>query len=119
MGRQRDFFYHFAAPEEAVESFDQVISLNRIILKSGIPKGYSLAKLGLQEEAVEAYDRAIAMKPEYADSWFHKGFALNKLGKNQEAIASFKKFLAYAPPEYASQGKEIEQIIAMLAPFAE
>jgi predicted TPR repeat methyltransferase len=67
---------------------------------------------------VAAYDRAIALKPEYADSWFHKGFALNKLGKNQEAIASFKKFLACAAPEYASQGKEIEQIISMLTPFA-
>jgi hypothetical protein len=26
--------------------------------------------------------------------------------------------LACAPPEYAYQGKEVEQIISMLAPFA-
>ena len=99
-------------------SFDRAIALKPDYPEVWYTKGYSLAKLGRQEEAVAAYDRAIALKPEYADSWFHKGFALNKLGRNQEAIASFKKFLACAPPEYASQGKEVEQIISMLAPFA-
>jgi len=79
-------------------------------------EGESLARRCRFEEAVCAYDHATELKPDYVDAWLNKGTAYGILGKDQEAIRCFGKFIDLAPPEYASQVKDVEQLIGQMKP---
>jgi tetratricopeptide (TPR) repeat protein len=79
-------------------------------------EGESLARRGKFEEAVSAYDHATTLKPDYADAWLNKGTAYGILGNDLEAVRCFGRFIDLAPPEYASQVKDVEHLIGQMKP---
>jgi len=79
-------------------------------------EGVSLARRGRFEEAVSAYDLATTLEPDYADAWLNKGTAYGILGKDQDAVRCFGKFVDLAPPESASQVRDLEQLICEMKP---
>lgn len=77
-------------------------------------KGVALDNLDRTDEALDCYDKALNINPRYADAWYNKGTALYNLGRADEAILAFQKFVEFAPPQYASHVKKIEEIMQQL-----
>ena len=70
--------------EEALEAYDQAISLDFWSDQAWIAKGNALDSLGRHEEALRAFDQAIVNNPRNYYPWLGKGQALNSSGHHVE-----------------------------------
>ena len=100
--------------KDAVEAYNRSTALDPNFAEAWYNKGVSLAALGQRDDAIVAYNRAIALKPDYFKAWYNLGLSQKFLGKNQDAIRCFRKCIEFASPDYASQVKDIEQMINKL-----
>jgi len=86
--------------DQAVQAFEQIISLNPNQANAYNNMGITLQEQGKLEEAIEAYNKALALKPDFAEAYFNMGNALKDQGKLEEAIEAYNRALAIKP-EYA------------------
>ena len=100
--------------EEALACYDKALDINPKLAEAQYSKGVALVNLGMFEDAIACYDNALDINPRYAEAWNNKGAALDSLGCSEDAILAFQKFIEYAPPQYASHVKKIEEIIQQL-----
>ena len=77
--------------DQAIEAYDQAISINPQYAEAWNNKGLALRALGEYDEAIKAYDQAISINPQIAEAWSNKGVALQALGRTSEADAAFAK----------------------------
>ena len=76
---------------EAIETFDEAISVDPVCSDAWYEKGKVLHRLGRIEEALEAFARVISINPENNDGWYNKGVCLTKLGRNEESLEAFQE----------------------------
>ena len=72
--------------EEALETFDKVLSTNNQIPEAWNNKGVALFQLGRINESLECYNRSLAIDPINVEAKRNKGFALVSVGRLQEAL---------------------------------
>jgi tetratricopeptide (TPR) repeat protein len=85
--------------EEAIASYDQLISINPEDHLAWFFRGYSLHNLGRYEEAITNYDRCISINPENHIVWSVQGASLHDLERYEEAIASYDRFISIDPED--------------------
>jgi len=79
--------------EEAIEAYQQAISVDPKDTYPYNGLGNALSALGRNEEAIIAFQQAINVDPKYAYPYNGLGNALSDLGRNEEAIKAYKTFL--------------------------
>ncbi len=84
---------------EALNSYQQAISLCEDDAKLWCNYGSALATLGQFKAAVKAYDRALDLMPQYVNVWRRRGRALYRLGRYVQAIESYDHALALDPQD--------------------
>jgi tetratricopeptide (TPR) repeat protein len=87
--------------QEALEAFDQTLSIEPNDENAWYWKGKILYKLQKWEESVEAYNNAITIDPNFVLAWDGMGESLTFLHKRSEAIVAYNRALAI-DPEYGS-----------------
>jgi tetratricopeptide (TPR) repeat protein len=83
--------------EEAIEAYQQAITLDP---KYALPYnglGNTLSDLGKTKEAIEAYKQAIDVDPENALTYNGLGNALSELGEKEEALEAYKQAINLDP----------------------
>ncbi len=83
--------------QEALNKFEQAITLSP---RSGIAysnKGNALKALGQFEAAILCYDKAISLMPNYHEAHNNKGNALQGLGQFEAAILCYDKAISLMP----------------------
>ncbi|MDC0424980.1 tetratricopeptide repeat protein, partial [bacterium] len=70
--------------DQAVQAFEQIISLNPNQANAYFNMGNALKDQGKLEEAIVAYNKALAIKPDYEAALNNVVVALKKLGKTGE-----------------------------------
>jgi tetratricopeptide (TPR) repeat protein len=79
--------------EEALEIFDNVLSMNNKIPEAWNNKGVALFQLGRIDESLECYDRSLTIDPMNMEAKRNKGFALVSLDRLQEALECYDSML--------------------------
>jgi tetratricopeptide (TPR) repeat protein len=79
--------------EEAIEAYQQAITLDPKYAYPYYGLGKTLSELGKKKEAIEAYKQAINVDPKYAYPYYGLGNTLSELGKTEEAIEAYQKFI--------------------------
>ncbi|MFB2973263.1 tetratricopeptide repeat protein [Aerosakkonema sp. BLCC-F183] len=83
---------------EALESYEQALTLRKDYPEAFYNKGIALSILGRNDEAIASYEEATRLKPNYAEAWYRLGLAQVKLGSGIKlAIKSYKKAIKYKP----------------------
>lgn len=75
---------------EAVEIFDQVLSINPQNIYAWNNRGVALFKAGQPDEAVHSYDRSLQIDPGNLDALRNKGFVLRSTGRLEEAFECYE-----------------------------
>ncbi|CAD8140567.1 unnamed protein product [Paramecium octaurelia] len=83
--------------EDAIECYNEAISINPKDEDAWYSKGLALFKLNQFEEAIECYNEAISIKPKYLYAWYDKGLALFKLNQFEEAIECYNEAISIKP----------------------
>ena len=86
--------------EEAIESYDQAITINPNYYSAWGKRGNALCNLQKYEEAIESHDQAITINPDYYYAWGSRGDALYYLEKYEEAIESYNQAITINPDYY-------------------
>jgi len=81
-------FFNLKLFEDAVNSFNQAISINKNYYEAYSNKGNVLNEINRIDEALESYEKAIQFEPNNEIAYSNKGIALKKLKKFNEAIDS-------------------------------
>jgi tetratricopeptide (TPR) repeat protein len=95
-------------PQEALESFDQVLAKNPGKGEVLLGKGCSLMGLGRYEESLALFNEALQQQPQSPEAQIYKGMALYLAGRLEEAmeLPAFRQ-------EFASRLKsELEKLSA-------
>ena len=100
--------------EEELACYNEALKINPRDAEAWYNKGNALGALGRTEEELACYNEALKINPQYTDAWYNKGIALRALGRDDEAISAFQQFIEYAPPQYASHVKKVEEVIRQL-----
>jgi len=79
--------------EEAIEAFQQAISVDPKFASPYYGLGNALFDLGRKEEAIEAFQQAISVDPKVAYPYYGLGYVLYDLGRNEEAIEAYQTFI--------------------------
>jgi tetratricopeptide (TPR) repeat protein len=82
---------------EALQYFDQALSLGANNADAWNGRGAALKKLDRFQEALDSYDRALTLNPQSYKTWFNKGLLLEQLGQDVGAIACYEKVLEIKP----------------------
>lgn len=77
--RQRKF-------EQALETFDRIVSANPNIPEAWNNRGVALYSLGRLDEALESYDRSLALEGNNLDALRNKAFLLRSQRRLDEAL---------------------------------
>jgi len=93
-------FYNEAKYEDAINCFDNSVSLKSDFGSAYYCKALCLGALGRTEEAIEEYDKAISVQPDYVNSHYAKGNCLLLLTRYDAAIEVYDKAIALQP-DYA------------------
>jgi tetratricopeptide (TPR) repeat protein len=102
--------------EEAIDRYNQVISLEPENYQAWYNRGNAFYKLERSSEAIASYNQAVAIKPDHYESWYSRGNVLVTLQRYQEAIASYDRALRYEPDYKAAKEakkqaeKELEKL---------
>jgi len=83
--------------DQAIEAYDQAISINPQYAEAWNNKGLALRALGEYDEAIKAYDQAISINPQIAEAWSNKGVAFYNQGKYNEAIKAYDQAISINP----------------------
>jgi len=83
--------------EEAIEAFQQAISVDPKFAYPYNGLGNALSALGRKEEAIEAYRQAISVDPIYTDPYNGLGNALSALDRKEEAIEAYRQAISVDP----------------------
>jgi tetratricopeptide (TPR) repeat protein len=87
---------------EAVMSYDKVISLNPDKFEAWYNRGSALGKLGRYKEAITSYEKAASLNPDEFKAWHIKGIICLKRGEYSESINCFNRVIAARPDKYDS-----------------
>ena len=93
MALQRICHVHLGLLEEAIASFDKVLSLNpeeHVMRWSERPWPYCP---GRYEEAITVFNRALEDAPKNVWAWCYKGISLGELNRFEEAVRSYDRVL--------------------------
>ena len=71
--------------EEALEAYDNAISLKPDFAWEWERRGRTLRVLGRYKAALECYDRALEIQPQYAFAWNGQGIVLERMGRLEQA----------------------------------
>jgi len=85
--------------EEAIEAFQQAISVDPIYTDPYNGLGNALSNLGRNEEAIEAFQQAISVDPKFSYPYSGLGNALSALGKKEEAIEAYQQAISVDPKD--------------------
>lgn len=88
--------------EEAVESFDRGIELNRNNAGAWYYRGLSLMKLKRNEDAIGSFDNALRINAGMQEAWTQRGLVLGVTGRCEEAIDSFDRAIKLKPDDAAA-----------------
>lgn len=83
--------------DEAVVSFQKVVSINPYSAETHGNLGLALMEQGRAAEAVASFRKALALQPNSAETHFNLGIAFASQGKLAEAAASYRKAIAIKP----------------------
>ena len=78
---------------EALECFDQILSLNANHAEALVKKGAALELLRRDEDALRCYDRAIAADDSLTIAYLQKGGLFNRLERYEEALTCYERAL--------------------------
>jgi tetratricopeptide (TPR) repeat protein len=87
---------------EAIMSYDKVISLKPDKFEAWYNRGSTLDKLGRYKEAIASYEKAISLNPDEFKAWHMKGLICLKRGEYSESISCFDRVIAACPDKYDS-----------------
>ncbi len=73
--------YKLGRYQEAVNAYDEALTIDPDYVPSLLNKGSALHKLGRYQEAVNAYDEVLSRDPNRVTAWYNKGLALGELGR--------------------------------------
>lgn len=76
--------------KDAINAYENAISMNSLNYQSWYGKGIALAKLGKVQEALRAFDEALSIHPKNSRILHTKGTLLTKIGKTGEADRCFE-----------------------------
>ncbi|MEI6292433.1 MAG: response regulator [Methanomicrobiales archaeon] len=76
--------------KDAINAYENAISMNMLNYQSWYGKGIALAKLGMVQEALAAFDEALSINPKNSRILHVKGTLLKKMGKDVEADRCFE-----------------------------
>lgn len=100
--------------EEAIECFDNALSINPMAIRILTLKGQALHDLERFEEAIPCCDKALEIDQNYAGAWLVKGISLHGLMKFKEAITCFDRILEissdYAKEAYYNKGNALKEL---------
>ncbi|NMF82696.1 CHAT domain-containing protein [Nodosilinea sp. P-1105] len=96
---QGDKLFNLGRYEEALASYDQVISLQPDIATCWSIRGLTLYRLGRYEKALASCNQAISLQPDLAMAWGNRGLTLKYLGRYEEALASIDQVISLQPDE--------------------
>ena len=77
--------------EQAIEDYDQSISLDPNFIEAYVNRGHCYRNMGEFQQAVESYNQAINLNPKHAQAYFLRAFAYKEQSKKAEAIADLEK----------------------------
>ena len=77
--------------QEAVQSYDQAITIKPDYADAYNNRGVALQELGRLEEALKSCNQAIKIKPDYAEAYYNLGNILKELGRLDETVKSYDK----------------------------
>lgn len=83
--------------DQAVVSFQKVVSINPYSAETHGNLGLALMEQGRAAEAVASFRKALALQPDSAETHFNLGIAYAGQGKLDEAAASYGKAIAIKP----------------------
>ncbi len=81
--------------DEALECFDEAISLDSQRADAFVKRGTALEKLQHVDEAISAYDKAIALDESLATAYLNKAGILNRLERYNEALECYEQALGH------------------------
>lgn len=84
---------HMDKLENAIQCFDEVITLDPKNCEALVKKGTALEKLKRLEEAIHCYDQAIAANNGMTLAYLYKGGVFNQLEKFSEALECYEQAL--------------------------
>lgn len=96
-------YLEMQCPADALEAFDQGLTLIPDMSDIWYHKGAALRDLERWEEALMAYEQAITYQPRDAGAWVNHGVTLNRLGRVEEAIVSYQQALKLDPDQIFAQ----------------
>ena len=76
--------------KDAINAYENAISMNSLNYQSWYGKGIALAKLGKVQDALLAFDEALSIHPKNSRILQTKGTLLKKMGKDAEAERCFE-----------------------------
>ncbi|HSA74209.1 MAG TPA: tetratricopeptide repeat protein [Nitrososphaeraceae archaeon] len=83
--------------DKAMNTFDQVLTLDSGSVGALNGKGMVLNSLGKYKEAISWFDVALKIDPNFVETLNNKGISLSNLGKYKEAISWFDMALKIDP----------------------
>ena len=88
--------------QEAMECFDEALSLQSAHAEALVKKGMALERLQRLDEAIQCYDRAIAADGAMTIAYLHKGGLCNRLERYTEALTCYEQALRSQEKRIAS-----------------
>lgn len=86
-----DMYFESGQYFEAIQTYDQAISVNPMCADCYNDRGLALHYLGDSASAVSSFDKAVEIDPGFVHAWLSKGYVLVSSGKYQEAIEPLNK----------------------------
>lgn len=80
-------------PEEALESFEEVLSMGPEHAEALVKRGIALEQLGRSEEALQSYDRAIGADATLTMAYLYKGGLFNRMERHTQALECYEQAL--------------------------
>jgi tetratricopeptide (TPR) repeat protein len=90
-------------PEQALEHFEEAISIDPRNVEAWIKKGTALERLQRIDDAIAAYDHAIATDNSTATAYLFKAGVYNRQKKYAEALQCYEKALSVQQKSRAAQ----------------
>lgn len=83
--------------DEALKTFDQVLSIDQNNIKSLLNKGLILYFKQKHQEALPLLDKVIELDSKNKEAWYFKGLVLFEMSKLDQSIAAFDEVLKIDP----------------------
>jgi len=84
-------------PEEALQRYDEAITLKPDLARAHFNRGTLLLDRGDAADALEAFAKALQFKPDSAGAYFNIGSAHARLARHEAAAGAYRRALALKP----------------------